>query len=353
MSLRFERQTRETLAYQFKMFSRNECRLSRSAFYEAVCAGIARDGDLLDLAGNVRVGQRAPNLFLAAVHYLVLTRDETILKGIYEDVSRGIPAPGDFYTTFRQFCLDNDAEIAGIISRRTVQTNEVRRCATFLPALFLVADRTGRRPFHFVDVGCSAGLNLLWDRYYYRYSNGVSCGDESSTLHLTCDVRGDTSPPLRKELPEAASRVGIEIEPVDVTGPDNVAWLQALIWPDQRERRELLGAALAVFRKDPPRIVGGDCVEKIPRVVGELPDGEPVCLLFSHSVNQAFPDGRRGLSALLEGLSPSRTIFEVSLGNFEERAPELILSTYERGRAASEARLATCHPHGSWVRWNR
>jgi hypothetical protein len=308
---------------------------------------------LLDLAGNVRKGQRAPNLFLAAVQYLVLTQKDNSLRVLYEDISNGIPARPGFFGTFKAFCLDNARQISGIISTRTVQTNEVRRCAVFLPALFLVEDKAPSRQFHFLDVGCSAGLNLLWDRYHYRFSDGVSCGDESSALTIECDVHGDISPPLRELLPKPASRIGIEIEPVDVFNADNVIWLKSLIWPDQRYRVALLDAALAVFRENPPRIVVGDCAEKIPQIVSGLPDSEPVCLLFSHSANQAFRGGRGELSCLLEELSSSRIIFEVSLGNFRGGTPDLILSQYERGRRTSEERLATCHPHGAWIRWSR
>jgi hypothetical protein len=353
MSLRHEQQTSLTLALQFRKFSENECRLSSSPFYGALCARIAEDTDLLDIAKSVRVGQRAPNMFLAAVQYLVLAQDKNPLKAAYVDVGNGVPAHPDFFYDFKAFCLDSRDQIAGIMSTRAVQTNEVRRSATFLPALFLVERRVNFMEFHFIDVGCSAGLNLLWHRYHYRYSNGASCGDESSEIHILCDVHGDISPPLRNELPKTASRVGIEIYPVDVFDPDNVNWLKALIWPDQRDRVDLLEAALAVLKKEPPRIVAGDCAEKIPEIVSTMPGSDPVCLLFSHSANQAFREGRKGLASLLSGLSEVRKIFEVSIGHFEEAAPVLILSEYENGRMKSEERLATTHPHGNWIRWNR
>jgi hypothetical protein len=351
MSLRFERQTRTTLALQFQRFSRNECRISRSPFYELISSRIAEDTDLLDLAGSVRRGQRAPNLFLAAVQYLVLTRAGNPLKAVYDGVADGAPAPPDFFETFRAFCLDNAKQIEGIISTRTVQTNEPRRSALFLPALFIVEEQADFREFHFLDVGCSAGLNLLWDKFSYSYSNGVRCGDESSELTIECGVHGDGTPPLREKLPKAASRVGIEIEPVDVSNPDNVTWLRSLIWPDQRDRVLLLDKALGVLKKNPPRIVAGDCAEKIPEIAAGMPDTGPVCLLFSHSVNQAFKNGRVGLTSLFGALSATRTIFEVSLGNFRERVPELVLARYEKGRRTYEERLAICHPHGAWLRW--
>jgi hypothetical protein len=45
-----------------------------------------------------------------------------------------------------------------------VQQNEVRRCTLLLPA-FALAAGTVRSPLALVEVGASAGLNLLFDRY--------------------------------------------------------------------------------------------------------------------------------------------------------------------------------------------
>ena len=61
---------------------------------------------------------------------------------------------------------------------RSTQTNEVGRCAALLPALTQLAvdapgaPHGGGRPLGLVEVGASAGLNLLVDRYGYEYEPG-------------------------------------------------------------------------------------------------------------------------------------------------------------------------------------
>jgi hypothetical protein len=64
-----------------------------------------------------------------------------------------------------------------------VQTNEVQRSWGLLPGFLSLADG---RPFDLLELGPSAGLNLVWDRYRYRYSTG-DWGE--SELELTGDDR--------------------------------------------------------------------------------------------------------------------------------------------------------------------
>ena len=57
-------------------------------------------------------------------------------------------------------------EVLQVLRTRFTQTNEAARCALLLPALARIADG---RPVALVELGASAGLCLLYDRYRYRY----------------------------------------------------------------------------------------------------------------------------------------------------------------------------------------
>jgi len=52
------------------------------------------------------------------------------------------------------------------VTTQRVQTNEVQRCTALIPAFELVFRRGDNRPFALVEIGASAGLNLLWDHYH-------------------------------------------------------------------------------------------------------------------------------------------------------------------------------------------
>src|SRR5436190_938127 len=102
----------------------------------------------------------------------------------------------DPYPVFRDFCLDHAAEIRKLLETRRVQVNEIGRCAYFLPAFQVVAQRISGEPMALVEVGASAGLNLLWDKYGYDYGDGFLYGVRDSEIVLPCRLRGEKRPRL-------------------------------------------------------------------------------------------------------------------------------------------------------------
>ena len=65
--------------------------------------------------------------------------------------------------------------IEELVATRTTQTNEVGRCLALVPALAEVARATGG-PLSLLEVGCSAGLNLRFDRYRLGYGDPPAVG---------------------------------------------------------------------------------------------------------------------------------------------------------------------------------
>src|ERR1019366_4255722 len=119
----------------------------------------------------------------------------------YYDTVRSIAggppgAPGgDLVAEFKDFCLTHRAELLGLIAVRSTQTNEVGRCCALLPALNVIAAGYPEgQPLSLLDLGASAGFNLLFDSYAYTYtqrSDGaiVHAGQASSKVQLECTVR--------------------------------------------------------------------------------------------------------------------------------------------------------------------
>src|SRR6185436_15630735 len=122
-----------------------------------------------------------------------------------------LPAPraGEL---FAAFCAAHRAAIVEILHTRIGQTNEGRRSALLLPAFAHVYADTFR-PLALIEIGPSAGLNLLFDRYGYEYGPGERAGRPDSPLLLRSESRGDPVPLL---VPLVASRVGIDLNPLDV-----------------------------------------------------------------------------------------------------------------------------------------
>src|SRR4029077_14773448 len=181
----------------------------------------------------------------------------------FPDVSP-TPSHDDPVPALRRFLEDKRDELRRLYETRNTQTNEVGRCAFLLPMFGLVAARA-RGPLAMIEAGASAGLNLLFDRYRYDYGKAGSIGE--STVVLRPEIKGDVAPPVPGEMPRVASRIGVDIKPVDVRDDDAIAWLRACIWPEHAARVDLFTRAVEIARSDPPEIVQGEILETLPRLI--------------------------------------------------------------------------------------
>ena len=66
--------------------------------------------------------------------------------------------------------------------------------------------------------------------------------------------------------------MGIDLNPVDLTNTDDVAWLDTLVWPGQEQRAARLRAAIAVAQADRPIVAQGNLLHDLPRYAAEAPD---------------------------------------------------------------------------------
>jgi hypothetical protein len=231
------------LRRHFEHFGRVEARAQRSPLYELLSEAVLADEELLSLAAQAQAGQSPPNLFFAAVQYLLEEHRDDLLAAYYPALggSRAPdPAAGE---ALRAFASRHRESLVRLLHSRLVQTNEVRRSALLLPAFRFASDAAGGAPLALIEIGSSAGLNLLVERYAYDYS-GVAAGDQASPLRLTVQARG-AMPPVAPS-PAIASRYGIELEALDVRDADDMCWLRALLWPEHDERRSVLRAAVEV-----------------------------------------------------------------------------------------------------------
>ena len=157
----------------FVRFAEYECR-GVSPLYETLALGIAQDPELLALAGAARVGQQVPNLLFAAVHLLLSGEPAKgdPLARYYPDLAEPTARATDAFPAFRRFCLAHAGAIAEIIGSRSVNTNEVGRCAVLRLGYADIARILPAVPFALVEIGASAGLNLFWDNFCYEYECG-------------------------------------------------------------------------------------------------------------------------------------------------------------------------------------
>lgn len=325
----------------FELFTRVD-----SPLYAGLSARILEDGDLLELAAEAPVGQPAPNLLFGAVHYLLLKGGGGPLARLYPSLNGGRDAGEDPFPAFRDFCLANREAVAMLIHGRRVQTNEVGRSSALQPAFAVVAAETGL-PLALLEIGSSAGLNLVGDRYRYSYS-GAESGPPGSPVLIECRLRGGLRPPFA--VAPVAWRLGIDKNPIDVADPDQALWLRALVWPDQPWRAKLLFEAIEVARRDPPPLLRGDALEALPQVVARVPADAALCVFSSFTTYQFRPEQRERLEAEVAAAARSRPVHRLRLEWFPGEKPYLDLDRLEGGRR-THTRLAAAHDHGQWLEW--
>ncbi len=323
--------------------------LPHSPLYARLAKSIADDPELLDLCASAK-SIPASGLFFAAVHLLLLKGKLHPLANFYPSVSKDSPPTGDPYPHFRSFCLEHEEEIRSILSTRRLQTNEVKRCACLLPA-FGIVSRLSEKPLALVEVGSSAGLNLLFDRYRYVYGNGNTLGDESSPVEIHCETRGPNVPPLPEGMQEISSRIGLDLEPLDVRNPDDSRWLEALIWPEEYEHRApMLRSAIEAAKEEPPILLRGDALESLPETISSAPEDAAVCVFHTFTINQFSEEMRESLTRILAESSERRPVYRVSIEWIASETPLLRLAVFNGGNE-EERILAACDDHGGWIEW--
>ena len=226
-----------------------------------------------------------------------------------------------------------------------MQTNEVQRSWALLPAFLSLADG---RPFDLLELGPSAGLNLLWDRYRYRYASGRW---GSGALELAGDDR--TPPPgsLFARRVEVVRRRGVDLSPVDVTTEHGALVLQSFVWADQAARLERLRRAIETVRREPPELIAGDYVQALPSLLRDRLDGA-LLVVFQTASTMYLDRGQndRLRSALRDGGRVAPFVYVTTGHAADENGYTLEVHRHPGG---SSERLAVFDFHGEWLEWGR
>ena len=325
-----------------------------SPLYGRLSLSIADDPEIMTLLHAAPEQQQIPVLLFAAMHDLLLRGHGKELAAFYPNLSSVIP-DSDPYPVFRRVAFDNEPALRATMALRNTQTNEVGRCAYFLPVFGIVADEVGTLAH--LDVGASAGLNMYWPKFNYRYQPVGAVGP-ASTVELSCSTRGE--PPIPNTMPTLGGAIGLDMSPIDVRDDEAVRWLEACVWPDQAGRFERLVAAIAIARESPPDIRQGDAVANVGALVDEIAAfGHPV-VTTSWILNYLPEDGQRAFVAELDHVG-ARTDLSWVVAEAPAQTPGLpipgdeeitVLSliTWRNGQRTVR-RLAIAHPHGTWLNW--
>lgn len=318
-----------------------------SRCYAEWSLGIADDPQLIARIDQWPHDKRQPILLFAAARFL-----------------GAVPGP---FAQFRRFLDEHWDEVSTVVLSRATQTNEAGRCATLLPSLAAISAAEGK-PLALLEVGASAGLALYPDRYGYRYDDGTTvtrlspvpdAGTGADVPVLRCSTSGAV--PLPSSLPPVVWRAGIDLNPLDVGDSDDVAWLEALVWPEQEFRRERLRQAVAIARRNPPYLVAGDLNERLLDLAAQAPADATLVVFHSAVMGYLSAEGRATFRQAMLELSAGRgchwlsneghMVIDQADGSdvVPEVAPELIMGRFLLTHNGSP--VAITGPHGQSLEW--
>jgi hypothetical protein len=227
------------------------------------------------------------------------------------------------------------------------QTNEVGRSAVLMSGLLEIA-ATFARPIELLELGASAGLNLLLDDYGYDLG-GLHAGAPDSPLRLS---PAWTGPPPPDRAVTIAGRRGVDLNPLDPRRDRER--LLAYVWPDQAARRARLEAALALAAAELPPVDRGDAADWLEARLAE-PPAAGVTRVVLHSVAfHYFPAATQARIAALTAATGQAAIAATPLAwlRYETEPDEdrftLRLRLWPDGQ---DRLLAYCDPHGNRVDW--
>lgn len=268
-------------------------------------------------------------------------------------------ALGDLYANAEG--IDDAALIGAVLLKHEVellpwldgppQTNEAGRSANFIAAMLWLADKGLPARFECLEIGSSAGINLMLDRYHYDLG-GVQVGPEPGAIRFTPEWQGPPPPALPIEI---VSTKGCDVAPVDLTEPDQALRLKAYIWPEHTVRFERMEAAIVEAGKAWPDLVRMNAADFIEAELAR-PQAPGTTRMLMHSIVwQYVPDDQKArVTAAMEAAgaraTPDRPLAWVALeANRVMHVHEMVVRYWPGGEAGEVVTRA--HPHGAWIAW--
>ena len=289
------------------------------------------------------VADALPLRLAGGVHDAWQNGEAPELSGIFD----GTGSPVENASAMRSFLCRADAQLLTWLDGPP-QTNEPGRSAQLMTGLIEIAARHGPK-LEILEIGSSAGLNLLIDRYRIDLP-GISTGPADSSVHLTPEWRGTPPPPV---APQIMSIRGVDIAPVDATSDAGAHRLLAYVWADHTLRFERLAHAIALLRAHPPRLDAGHAADWVEARLAE-PQPIGVTRVLMHSIVWQYidPPGQARITAAMEAAGAKATP-DLPLAWVRVEADRTMNQhdiTVQSWPGHSDTRLlGHAHAHGFWV----
>ena len=212
----------------------------KSPLYAALAKAGADDPDILEIASHGMASAPPVHLF-TSVHFLLLGGLADPLASYFPTLTESPLPPDEAWPDFRRFCLEHRDELIELLRTRPVQMTYVERCRNILAPMSYIADQAGE-PLNLIEIGCSVGVLLTFDRYAYELHEGERVGPEDAPFLLKGKLAG--GPKLR--IPRIGTRTGLDLNIIDTNSEEDRRWMLATCFPELLEKQAQLAEAMDI-----------------------------------------------------------------------------------------------------------
>ena len=291
------------------------------------------------------------------------------------DLPRATPA---FVSALDEAILTRQQAVQIFIQTYTVQTNETGRGISWLlPACLAHAEKGALWDgIHLIDLGASAGLNLVAEQRLFQFS-GADDNARLMTLgygqpaQFAIRVEGNTGIQMATDYrpPLILSRTGCDLHPFSLETAVDELTLASFIWADQVERLQRLREGIVAFhevnRSDVPvRLNALNLPDELPAFLEQQIGGhnEPV-LLYNTYIKMYLRDNGAMIRKHIANwaVTQNRPVvwiqwepqqFVTVQGDQEPHLGWLAWTAdLWHGEKHEQYHLGWVHPHGHQVQW--
>lgn len=356
--------------------------VARSMFDPALSGGCPLLGEMLGMLADDEVAielmlatpvWKIPGLLLSAALLYQAVADPAHPLARYLP-GRDATLDGSFRGALHEALRRDRAALASLMERHTYQCNPPRRLAVSAVAIAEATRDWPRRPVVHVDVGTASGLGLLLGDVAARVG-GARIGPQDAQLELTIELHGGRIDPGALAMPRIERAVGIDLDPPDLRDPACRAWMRACQYPVADEWA-VFDRAIDLVLARRPRIERGSATDLLPRIVAEMPPGQPLLVTDTYVAVFMSEDEREHLRRELDVIAASRPVVWLSqdppvpLGRHPERTAAgvpiprtliernheemfgLVCTTTWPGGVRTPRLAGVTHPGGCWLEWH-
>ena len=313
------------------------------------------------LEGNTATGRRMagwkglvvkdamPLRIAGGLHNLVLTGEDSRLADVY---AGRLTDQASIDAVVCELVEKYDARLLSWLDGPP-QTNEAGRSASLMAGLLWLSQYVPAK-FDMLELGASAGINTMMDRYWFDLG-GVHVGPQGSPMQIKPEWRGAAPPTAELEIRRIR---GCDIAPVDLTDPESALRLKSYVWPEAYFRMGRIDAAVVLANDNAPDVAKANAARFVSEALREPQEDGVTRVLFHSIVWQYVPvDQQQTVEAemnrVAKDATPEKPLAWLMLEtNRETFKHELIVRYWDGERATGEPNLLACaHPHGAWVEW--